>query len=389
MSSPKKTILGIMSGTSLDGIDIAMLEVTGSSASTQFEVTGYRGYPYDDAVRERILAASHPKTSNVELLCSLNFELGVIYSAAVRKFMEDEQYTGPIDLVGLHGQTVYHIPQKPSSTLQIGTASQLAFDHHTTVVSNFREMDIAAGGEGAPLVPYTDFLIYRSDDKGILLQNIGGIGNVTVLPKASGIEDVWAFDTGPGNIMINAAAQYYYNQDYDKNGDYARKGHVIQELLDSLKEHPYLKLHPPKSTGREMFGETYVKTLCERYPEQADDVIRTLTDYAAYTIAHAYRTHIFAHTHIDTIILSGGGAYNPVLVEAIQNYLSEYSVFTQEDIGYSSDAKEAIAFALLANETIYGVANNVPSATGAKHAVILGQITPNPWPEDHIASQER
>ena len=237
-------------------------------------------------------------------------------------------------------------------------------------------MDIVAGGEGAPLVPYTDYVMFKNK-RGMLLVNIGGIANVTVIPKGGLLEDVYAFDTGPGNMMMNAAMNIFYGKTYDKDGLIASKGKRIEELYELLLKHPYIQLSAPKSTGREMFGEDSVAKICKKYQSQQEDVLFTLTEFTAESIYQAYKLHIENKTNIEQVVISGGGAYNPVLMQALKKRF-EQEVLRQEDLGFSSDAKEAIAFALLANDTLQHIPNNCTSATGATTSVILGQITRNP-----------
>lgn len=377
-----KFAVGLMSGTSLDGVDAVLVEIEGCGNETKLKVLDFTSFDMPQDIREKILKACFPETSDVALISSLNVELGDMWSKAVRKLLDHAHFDGDLDFIASHGQTIYHMPIAQDgtvrSTLQIGDPSQLAYDFNTNVVFNFRMMDMIAGGDGAPLVPYSEYILYRRSDGGVLLQNIGGIGNVTVLPQNANLEDVWAFDTGPGNMMINAATHYYYNETFDRNGLYAQQGTIIQELLNKLLSMPYFNQLPPKSTGREMFGEDVVKEICDHYPNQANDVIATLTLFTAHTIALAYRKFIFNKHDISEVIVGGGGAYNPVLMANLKDLLPEIRVITQEELGYSSDAKEAIAFAILGNETLNGMYSNVPSATGAKHSVVLGQISPKP-----------
>lgn len=378
----EKYAVGLMSGTSLDGIDAALAKISECGLNTKLELVDFISVPISDDLRKRILEASHPSTSNVALITSLNFELGKAFSDAVSVLLEKSKFKGNLDFIASHGQTIYHMPIASGdfvrSTLQIGDPSYLAFDHHTQVVFNFRVMDMVAGGEGAPLVPYSEYVLYRNEQRNVLLQNIGGIGNVTVLNRGCSLDDVWAFDTGPGNMMMNAAVSYFYRESYDRNGEFAKQGQIINQLFEELIASPYLKQTPPKSTGRELFGEDVVQEYCKRYGARPNDVIRTLTYFTAYTISQSYRDFIFVPNEDYEIIIGGGGAYNPVLMNDIRNFLPGYNVKTQEDIGFSSDAKEAIAFIILGNETLYGNTSNAPKATGAKQSVILGQICPNP-----------
>lgn len=375
--------IGLMSGTSLDGIDVALVKIEGVDESTTCELLHYKSYPYSADLQREIMNVSHVETSRVDLICSLNVKLGKLYSEAVSCLLNDTQFPYPIDFIAMHGQTIHHLPHPVQplehSTLQIGDPAYLAFDHKTTVISNFRPMDMAAGGNGAPLVPYTEYILYRSATQNRLLQNIGGIGNVTVLPKHCQPNDIFAFDTGPGNMMINAAMQVLYNQEFDHNGELAKQGKIIPELLNQLKHHEYFIQSPPKATGRELFGEGVVRKICEQYSNVPINVITTLTEFTAWSIADSYQSFIAPKLTIDEVIISGGGAYNLYLVDRIRHHLKGIEVKTQEALGYSSDAKEAIAFAILGNQTIHRRPSNLMSATGANFPMILGNITPNPW----------
>lgn len=377
MLSQSKNIIGIMSGTSLDGIDVALINVKNSGLDTEYTLIAYDSYPYTNDIKEKVKQASFVETSNVAQIATLHYELGHCYSKAVQQFIKEHNITSKIDAIGLHGQTIHHLPnQEIKATLQIGNASQLAYDLETTVVSNFREMDIVAGGDGAPLVPYTDLVMFGNKEA-LMLQNIGGIGNLTIIPKDAKFDDIYAFDTGPGNMMINAATEYFYQEQYDKDGYYASEGSVIEEVYKQLLNHDYINTAPPKSTGREMFGEDLTLRICKMYSDRPNDVIKTLTEFTAETIYQSYLKFVKPQTKIDKLVVSGGGAYNKTLMKAISERF-DVSVYTQEDLGYSSDAKEAIAFAILANDTLNHKANNLPSATGSNERVVLGQITFNP-----------
>jgi anhydro-N-acetylmuramic acid kinase len=237
-------------------------------------------------------------------------------------------------------------------------------------------MDIAAGGQGAPLVPYTEYLLYRSN-KNRLLQNIGGIGNVTVIPASCNIDDIFAFDTGPGNMIIDEVVKVLKKAPYDKDGAFAKAGTINKELLKELLDIPYINMEPPKTTGRELFGKEFVDDLLKNWSFLEDvDIIATVTAFTAHSIAENYKRFIFPSYHIDEVIVGGGGSYNNTLIDMLRRLLPNCKVLIQEDLGYSSDAKEAIAFAVLANETLSGLSGNVIGATGAKERVILGNITP-------------
>ncbi|MDX8288715.1 anhydro-N-acetylmuramic acid kinase AnmK [Metabacillus indicus] len=375
-------IAGLMSGTSLDGIDAALVKVSGSGLDTELEIMEFITYPFPKDIESEIIQSLSVENSNVQLICSLNFKLGKLFAEAVKEVCKKANLPmEKLDLIGSHGQTIYHQPQKEDqfipSTLQIGEAAVIAHDTDTMVVSNFRTMDMAAGGQGAPLVPYTEYILYRSDIKGRLLQNIGGIGNVTVLPRGASLDDMEAFDTGPGNMIIDEVCRQLFEVNYDKGGRIAKQGKVNEELLSYCMNHPYIMSPPPKSTGRELFGKQYVMKLLEEFKTLSkEDIVTTVTMFTAKSIVENYQAYVFHKTKIDEVIIGGGGSYNHTLLEMIQTLLgSSVKVITQEELGFSSESKEAVAFALLANETYNGNAGNVPSATGAKQAVILGSLT--------------
>ncbi len=400
--------VGIMTGTSLDGVDVALVKLEGKGADIRCQLLHFYSQSLDDDLRHKIAQACDPEQSNVALICTLNTELGLLYADAVDALLVEvatlkragvqalQEFSGKLGFIASHGQTIYHLPQSQSathqltpSTLQIGDPSMLAYRFATDVYFNFRMMDVVAGGDGAPLVPMTEWLLYRSATANRLLQNIGGIGNVTILPKDADIKDLWAFDTGPGNMMINEAMQQLYQKSYDHNGEIARQGALIEPLWKQLCEHPYLAEDPPKSTGREQFGARFTQSLLQQYlslsPQNSTylpaDIIHTLTRFTAFSIAESYRRFVFPTIEIDEVIVGGGGAYNSALLHYLQAELPDQRILTGEDLGFSSDAKEAIAFALLGYLTRKRLAGNVSRATGAREAVILGQICPNPFPK--------
>lgn len=377
----KKYVIGLMSGTSLDGIDAALVTIEGKGESSKVNLIDFIEMPIQEELREQIKKACMPEHSNVETLCSLNFELGYHFAEAAKQVCRQASISlEEVALIGSHGQTVYHIPvgtvQSKRSTLQIGEPAVIAYETRTPVVSNFRVMDMAAGGQGAPLVPYTEFLLYRSH-RNRCLQNIGGIGNVTVIPAHAKLEEVFAFDTGPGNMIMNEVMQQTKGIPYDEDGREAAKGKVDDELLKTLMAIPYIQEAPPKTTGRELFGKQFVTKLIKEHAHLLDeDLIATVTMYTASSIAYNYRHFIMPKMKIEEVIIGGGGSYNKTLMAMLQAQLPDVKVMTQEDIGYTSAAKEAIAFALLANETMEGMASNVIGATGARERVVLGNITP-------------
>lgn len=373
--------VGLMSGTSLDGVDVVLCDITGKDEDTQVQQLNFKTYEIPEYLRDKIRKCCSRELVPVELICSLNFELGQLFAESVKKLCEESSVNlDDLAFIASHGQTIFHIPKAFSdyipSTLQIGEAAIIANECRTTVISNFRVMDMAVGGEGAPLVPYSEYLLYADENQTVALQNIGGIGNVTFLPKKGDFTKVIAFDTGPGNMMIDAAVQKLYGEKFDKNGEYACKGKLIPLLAEGLKNHPYFALDIPKTTGRELFGEHYTYALLEKYQDyNKNDIIFTLTWFTAYSIAYHYKKYFIHQYNLNKCIIAGGGAYNKCLINLIKKELPEIKILIQEDLGYSSEAKEAIAFVILGNQTYHMRPSNVPSATGARKSVILGQIT--------------
>lgn len=372
--------VGLMSGTSLDGVDAVLCEVEGHGIQTKIKQLAFITQPYKDTLKEKIKSCC-ANQGTVEMVCSLNFELGEVFAEAVKEVCKIQGVqTKALAFVASHGQTIFHIPcateNSVPSTLQIGESAVIAQRCQCPVIANFRVKDIAAGGQGAPLVPFSEYILYRSETHAVALQNIGGIGNITVIPKSASIEDVYAFDTGPGNMMIDEAMLRLFNKPFDENGEVAKEGNCIPKMIHILKQHPYISMTPPKTTGREMFGQQYVHELLQAFPnEKPKDIVTTFTWFTAYTIAENIRQFVLGKDEISTLILGGGGAHNATLQEMLQKELPTIQVKTQEDVGYSSDAKEALAFVILGNETMHKSYSNVPSATGAKQKVILGNIT--------------
>lgn len=373
--------VGLMSGTSLDGVDTVLCEISGQDESTKVKQLYFKTYDIPESLRTKIRKCCSRELIPVDLICSLNFELGYLFADAVKSLCKDANVKlEDLSFIASHGQTIFHIPKAYDdyvpSTLQIGEAAIIANECKTKVISNFRVMDMAVGGEGAPLVPYSETLLYSEENQAVALQNIGGIGNVTVLPKKGDTKKVIAFDIGPGNMMIDEAVRTFYGKKYDTDGYYARQGNLIPSLAAELKEHPYFNLEIPKTTGREMFGEHFTKSILEKYHScEPNDLIHTFTWFTAYSIAYHYKKYLISEYGLKKCIIGGGGAYNSYLLELIRNEIPEVTVMTQEEHGFSSEAKEALAFVILGNQTYHRSPSNVPSATGAKKSVILGQIT--------------
>jgi anhydro-N-acetylmuramic acid kinase len=352
-----------MSGTSLDGIDVAVVDIRGR----KFDVVKFSTTPYPAEVRERLLAVSNA-LAHVAEVSRLNFLLPELYARAVRRCGVP---LDTIELVGCHGQTIFH---ERGSTLQIGDGSVLAERLQAPVVSDFRPRDMAAGGRGAPLVPFMDYLVFRDNRVGRVAINIGGIANITAIPPKAGREDVVAFDTGPGNMVVDALVKLYTNgkQTFDAGGQIAGRGRVSRELLDRLLDHPYYKEKPPKTAGREQYGTEFVGEL-RATGLSWTDLIATATALTPATVTAGISR--FVKHRVDEIVVSGGGVHNRTMMAYLQAFLPRARVRTSDDFGINSDAKEAIAFALFAHETWRRRPTNLPSATGARRAVVLGKIS--------------
>ncbi|MCB9219191.1 MAG: anhydro-N-acetylmuramic acid kinase [Ignavibacteriales bacterium] len=381
----KKNVIGLMSGTSLDGVDVALIKIEGSGTFTKLELIGFLEYPFPKGLKSKLLKNSVKETSNVEDISQLNFLLPKIYFDAIRTLCNDINFEiNDIDLIGSHGQTIHHLPKKVknfgyniSSTLQIGDPTVLAKLSGIITIGDFRTGDMALGGEGAPLIPYFDYLLFHSHQKNRALLNIGGISNFTILNKDKGLKDVLAFDTGPGNMLIDTLTKLLFNLEYDKDGNFARSGKLNNLLFDALiKKDEFIERIPPKSTGREYYGESFLNNLLSLYKNVSkEDWLNTVTKFTAYGIHRNYEKFVKDETRIDELIISGGGAKNRFLYECLKEEFSEtVEIKIIDDIGISSDAKEAICFAVMANETISGNPTNIPRTTGASRSTILGKI---------------
>lgn len=375
-------VIGLMSGTSADGIDAAVVRLEGAPPAIQWEVLGHIHKEHPPQLRSEIFACFRPETSSVDRLCRLNFSLGKAFAyAAVDAAKNTGLALNEISLIGSHGQTLWHEPPEhgSGSTLQLGEPAVIAEITGVPVVSNFRTRDMAAGGQGAPLVPLVDWLLLSHPTRVRAAQNIGGIGNVTYLPAGGASEDVLAFDTGPGNMLIDDAVRHATGGtlQYDQDGLLAAQGQVDRLWLEELLSDPYYAVPPPKSTGRERFGAQLGTRLWANASERGlnpPDLIASLTALTAESIARAYRD--FLPRLPEEVILSGGGAYNQTLKTMLSGRLSPARVITSGDLGIPIDAKEALAFAVLAYETWNQRPGNLPAATGASHPAVLGTITP-------------
>jgi anhydro-N-acetylmuramic acid kinase len=379
----KIRIAGLMSGTSVDGVDVAIVDIR----RRKVDLLAFGVFPYSDALRREILGLCNPESARLEGICHYNFVLGEMFADSVVKLCRKSRIAlNSIDLVGSHGQTIYHNPRGKRyskktirSTLQIGEPSVIAQRLGITTVADFRPRDMAAGGEGAPLVPYADYILFRHKKLSRAVQNIGGIANMTFLPRDCWQDEVVAFDTGPGNMVIDAIIRLISGNKrrFDSAGKIAAKGKINKRLLNEMLRHPFLKRRPPKTTGREEFGQSFSSDIFEKASTKSiadNDIVATVTAFTAKSIAEAYRK--FLPELPDQIILCGGGSRNKTLIEMLQGELPEAKFLTTDDFGINVDAKEAVSFAILALATIKGLTNNVPGVTGADQPVIMGKIIP-------------
>lgn len=385
---PAVVAVGLMSGTSADGIDAVVARLTLPTEGAyplHAELLATRTEPFSPQDRATILSLCDPATSTVDRICQMNAWLGRRFAeAALGVIGQARLQPEDVDLIGSHGQTVYHVPPgSPAgsipSTLQLGEPGEIAEHTGITTVADFRPRDIAAGGQGAPLTSFVDYALFGCTGKIVL--NLGGIANVTALPDGAGPEAVFAFDTGPANMLLDfAAAELTGGRlPYDQDGLLAAAGQVSQTLLDWLLAHPYLHRPPPKTTGREEFGAAFGRTVlreARRLTLNAQDILATLTAFTAESVTQALRRHLLPYGRYDEVVLSGGGARNPVLVRMLRQCLPELHFATYEHYGIDSKAREALAFAALAAYALAGRPNTLPSCTGARHAVIVGKIVP-------------
>lgn len=376
-------VAGLMSGTSIDGVDIAVVDIT----KQKVDLLVFDVFPYPNALRKEILHLCNPETALLDNICHYNFVLGEVFADAIIKLCSKSGIPlKSIDLVGSHGQTIYHNPRGKRyskktirSTLQIGEPSVIAQRTGITTVADFRPRDMAAGGEGAPLVPYADYILFGHNRSSRAVQNIGGIANVTFLPRSCKHNDIVAFDTGPGNMVIDGVIRFISDdrRRFDSGGKIAAKGTVNKRLLNEMLRHSFLRRRPPKSTGREEFGISFTKKIYKQAVAKGmanADIVATVTAFTAKSIAQAYSR--FLPTIPDEVILCGGGSRNNTLVEMLRCELPDAKMCSTDDFGISVDAKEAVSFAVLAWATIKGLTNNVPGVTGAERPVIMGKIIP-------------
>lgn len=371
-------VVGLMSGTSVDGVDAALCKIT-----PELKVEFIEGivYPYPPCIKNLIFD-TFSFNVGIKEICKLNFLIGQVFANAVNELISKTRYKKEeISLIGSHGQTVYHYPfdtfidnYSEKSTLQIGESAVIAEKTGITTISDFRTRDIAANGQGAPLVCFADEVFFKNNKINRAIQNIGGISNVTVLSRHC---ETFGFDTGAGNVLIDKYVSKHFGQDFDKDGIIASHGTVEENWLIELLKEDYYKQLPPKTTGRELFNDEYLEKIELNAPANPYDSVATLTALTAKSIYDAYFNFVYPKTFIDEIILGGGGAYNPEIIKYLNLYFkNKVKISTHEDYDISNKYKEAMAFALLAYTTYYGIPNNVPSCTGANAKRVLGKITP-------------
>ncbi len=371
-----RIVCGIMTGTSLDGVDVAIARFEKGKTRHKMEILDYSTFPFPNLLKSKILKSIEQPVP-ISLIAELNFELAGLYKNSIEELQQSIKLNKiETDAIGIHGQTVWHEPNGTiPNTLQIGSGSVLANLTNKTVVSDFRSADVALGGQGAPLVPIFDYSFLRSKKINRVALNIGGISNITYLPKGCEENAVIAFDTGPGNVWIDSAMKILFNQGYDNNGDTASKGKLNMILLEKLKSIEYTYLKPPKSIGRELFSTEYLINIIDeikQYIDNNEDIINTITYFTAWSIALNIKEFASAESEI---IISGGGAENKTLVNFLKKELPNSNILKSDDIGIPSEAKEAIAFAYLTWRTIGGMHGNICSVTGAIRPAILGSIS--------------
>ena len=385
-------VLGLMSGTSADGIDAALVRISGAPPEISAEFEAHHHVPFRPFVRETVLRLANGAPTTTAEISELNFLLGEeLARAALAASKKWRIPMNEISLIGSHGQTVFHLGAaariqgkvRAPSTMQIGDINVIAERTGVTTVGDFRPADMAAGGQGAPLVPFVDYLLYHDAKLGRAALNIGGIANVTVIPGGAKPGDIFAFDTGPGNMVVDALVEQITRgkASYDRDARVALSGRTIPELLLRLMREPYLRKKPPKSAGREQFGKPYAAELLawgHRHHAGPADIVRTATVFTALSIADAFRRLILPRTDVDELIVTGGGAKNPLIMAQLAAAIPGIEIIPPTHFGVPPEAKEAFAFAALAYETYQGRPSNVPSATGARHPVVLGKVVHAP-----------
>ena len=381
-------VLGMMSGTSADGIEVALVRISGAPPAISAKLERHHHVRFPSVVRDAILRLADGAPTTTAEISRLNFLLGEEFArAAIAACKAWRVPLRRISLIGSHGQTIFHQgvparflgPRRVSSTLQIGEPSIIAERTGITTIGDFRPADMAAGGQGAPLVPFVDFLLYRDSRIGRVALNIGGIANVTVIPAGARAQDVFAFDTGPGNMIVDAIVETitHGRQRYDRDARIALGGKTSARLLERMLKDAYLRKPPPKTAGREQFGRAYAEKIigwAKRERVRTEDLVRTATVFTSLSIAGALRKFVLPRALVTELIVAGGGARNPLMMAQLAAGLPDIEIVPASEFGIPTDAKEAFAFAVLAYEAYHGRANNLPSATGAKHSAVMGKL---------------
>jgi anhydro-N-acetylmuramic acid kinase len=381
LDAPERLVVGLMSGTSADGVDAAVARLAGTGRQLRMEALAFIHRPYDDVLREVLLRNAEAATSSVRELALLDALLARLFAAATRDACtEAGVQLSDLDLIGSHGHTFHHLPEPQAlagewvtATLQLGDPAALAVQTGVPTVGNFRSADVALGGEGAPLVPYFDWALLADDAETRVLLNLGGIANITVLPAGGDREAVYAFDTGPANMVIDALARRLLGTPYDRDGEAAARGTPDEALLGRLLADPYFERPPPKSTGRERFGVAAVEELIAT-GAAPDDLLATATAFTVRSLADALERFVLPRHRPDVLIASGGGCRNPTLMRLLAEAVAPVPVRTADDYGVDADAKEALCFAVLAHEFVNGTPTSMPAVTGARRAARLGQL---------------
>jgi len=380
-------VLGLMSGTSADGLDVALADIHGAPPKLRTRLLHHTSRRMPDALRKEVLRIAEGAASTSAEISQLNFRLGLAFAeAAISACREFRVALSRVQLIGSHGQTIFHqgrpvpfLGRSTASTLQIGEPAVIAAETGIPTIGDFRVADIAAGGQGAPLVPYADYLLYRDEKIGRVSLNLGGIGNLTVLPGNCKPSQVIAFDTGPGNMLMDALVWHFTHkkQRFDRGARLARQGQVNRKVLKQLLRDPYLRLGPPKSTGREYYGRAYFQELLrmgKKHRASPNDLIRTTTEFTVASVVDALNRFVLRKNKIQQLIVSGGGAKNPLVMAQLSAALAPMEVLPSSKFGVPEEAKEAYAFALLAYESFHRRPSNLPTSTGAHRPCILGKL---------------
>lgn len=387
MSKDSRIVVGSMSGTSADGVDVVIVHLKGHGRNIRWRILASRVIPYPPELKKRVLRCS--EGGSVEDVCLLNYVVGISFARAIMRTLDESGIKkSEVDLVGSHGQTVYHMPEylkvgdiETRCSLQVGSPAVIAEHVGLITVGDFRCRDIAVGGHGAPIISYVDWALLTSDRTGRLVQNIGGIANVTVLPPRATLSEVYAFDTGPGNMVIDEVMRILYGVEYDVDGETARRGNVDSNLLRELMDHWFIKAKPPKTAGRREFGRRFAEYAIRKGLKiglSKQDIVATVTALTVESIVYNYDRFVLRSSSrkYTEVIVGGGGTKNRFIMERLRDELKERGLrlLTHEDLGIDSKFKESLGMAILAHEALSGIPNNVPKATGAKKAVVMGLI---------------